>query len=85
MMGIGSDAAYTRSKTTEHAPKLHLDSGIVASRPDVSRLRALHSLRERRVAAFAIQLRTNVEDRTVNRPVTLSFRVGPRYKGSIFW
>ena len=37
----------------------------------MSRLRALHSLWQRRVAAFSIQVGTNIQKRAVSRTITL--------------
>lgn len=64
-------AANTRSKPGEHAAKFHLNSRVVAARANVSRLCSLNSLRKWRVAASAIEFRTDVQYSFVHRAITL--------------
>lgn len=70
-MWIRSNTAHARSEAAKHAPKLHLDAWIVSSRSNMPRLSALHSLGKGRVSTFAIQLRTNVENRAMDRSLAL--------------
>lgn len=70
MAGVRS-AANTRSKAGEHSAKFHLNARVVAARADMSRLCSLNSLRKRRVAASAIQFRTDVQYSLVYRAITL--------------
>lgn len=66
----GCRAAHTATKTREHASKLALDARVISTRSNMFRLRTLHSLRQRRIAALSIQLRTDVQHSAMHRSIT---------------
>lgn len=62
-------ASNSTPKPREHATKLHLDAWVVSTRADVSWLSSLYCLRQRRIATFAVEVGTDVQERPVHRSI----------------
>lgn len=73
MMRVRRSAPHARAKAGKHTAEFHLDSWVVSSWSNVSGLRSLHSLRQRRVPSFAIKLRTDTSQQSSMHSASILF------------
>ena len=71
----GGCTANATSQARKHPPEFTLYAWVVSSWPDMLGLRSLYRLRQRRIAALPIELRTDVQYGTMDRAIaSLSVR-----------